>query len=256
MICSDFSQNSTAQIEIMRELILLSHQILKHTPRCSEIDVFSQFLLAITEMDDRMILESVTPLCLSALLDVSSDDSTVLPRLEECMRTLCSSQCYSSIQQILFLILHSISLNQIHDSYLRLAFIAYCRVPSLREGIEVGLGSLMRSTSKGDLNDYLLDGIVDWLRSDQNEANSIEPIRFLLRTTKGIDERKVINTLVAFFVKSPSLALFELVASYKAVWDEHAHALLEEFSRGEQPLGERVKDELRSLKRAKRPSLV
>lgn len=256
MICSDFTHNSTTQIEIMRELVLLSHQILKHTPRCNETELFSQFLVAIMEMDDRAVLQSVTPLCVAALLDVNSDDSAVLPRLEECTRTLCTAECFDSIQQILFLVLHAISMNQIHDSYLRAAFIAYCRVPTLREGIEVGLSSLMRSTSKGDLNDYLLDGIVDWLRCDQDEANCIEPIRFLLRTTKGIDERKVINTLVAFFVKTPSLPLLELIASYKTAWDEHAHALLEEYSRGEQPFGERVKEELRSLKRAKRSSLV
>ena len=256
MICSDFTHNSTTQIEIMRELVLLSHQILKHTPRCNETELFSQFLVAIMEMDDRAVLQSVTPLCVAALLDVNSDDSAVLPRLEECTRTLCTAESFDSIQQILFLVLHAISMNQIHDSYLRAAFIAYCRVPTLREGIEIGLSSLMRSTSKGDLNDYLLDGIVDWLRCDQDEANCIEPIRFLLRTTKGIDERKVINTLVAFFVKTPSLPLLELIASYKTAWDEHAHALLEEYSRGEQPFGERVKEELRSLKTVKRSSLV
>ena len=254
MICTDFTQNSTTQIEIMRELVLLSHQILKHTPQCSEIEVFSQFLIAVIEMDDQAILESVTPLCIAALIDVNLDDSKVLPRLEECIRTLCTMQCFSTIQQILFIVLHAIAMNQIHDSYLRLSFITYCRAPTLREAIEVGLSSLFRNTSKGDLNDYLLDGIVDWLRCDQDEANCIEPIRFLLKTTKGIDERKVINTLIAFFVKTPSLPLLELIASYKTVWDEHAHSLLEEYSRGEQPFRERVQDELRSLKRAKRSS--
>ena len=82
------------------------------------------------------------------------------------------------------------------------------------------------------------------------------PVRFLMQETKGFKEQKVINALIAFFVKHPSLQLLELLTQYRNSWSESSKSLLEEYSRGEQPFGQEVKKSLNHLKRQRKDYIV
>ena len=158
---------------------------------------------------------------------VSSIDSLFLDEL------LSYVKLHTPSAPLLYLIGHAVISNQLQDSFLQpnLLTLLQTQDEDIRMvGNEI-LRSVVRTGNKGEISDFLLDVVIDWLQSGLAEdERAIEPLKLLLqeaREARSVNEKTLAEGIVQYFVKHPKPSSLRLVKEERSHWTRGCVEMLE-----------------------------
>lgn len=134
---------------------------------------------------------------------------------------------------LLYLVGHAVISNQLQDSFLQpiLLTLLQTQMEDIRLiGIEI-LRSVVRTGNKGDICDFLLDVIIDWLESGlADDEQAIEPVDLLLQEAReagSVNEKTLAEGIAQYFVKHPKASSWRLMKEERPHWTRGCVEMLE-----------------------------